>query len=233
MMVLLAAYFALTYFLGGIVKGGVNRFGPKLTGTRVELASATISPLSGTGSLGGFTVGNPEGWSGNPAFYLGKVHVDLEPRSVFGDVIVINELIIDQPEFNYETRFVSSNLGDLLAHIEKYTGSGEKESAKAGGPAKKFIVKKLRFTNGKATIGVGVAALLVPLPEIKLDNLGVAEGGLTGGQVSVVVTRDVLRTVVKAATEARGLTGADSYEKVKEAAKQFGDSVQDLFKKKP
>jgi hypothetical protein len=232
LVLLIVGYIGVTYFLGSIVKGGVNRFGPRVTQSKVELVSATISPLSGTGNLGGFTVGNPEGWSGNPALYLGKAHVDLDPKSVFRDVIVINELVIDQPEFNYETRLVSSNIGDLLANIEEYTGRGEKETTQEG-PPKKFIVKKLRFTNGKATIGVGVAALPVPLPEIIMDNLGVAEGGLTGGQLSAAVMRDVLRTIVTAATDARGLTGADSYEKVKEAAKKFGDNVQDLFKKKP
>jgi hypothetical protein len=226
-------YVGVAFFLGSIAKGAVNRLGPKVTQSNVVLESATISPLSGVGTLNGFTVGNPQGWSSTPAFHLGRVHIDLDPKSVFSDVIVINELTIDQPEFNYETRLVSSNIGDLLANIEKFTGSGEKEAAKTEGPPKKFIVKKLRFTDGKATVGVGVAALPVPLPEIKLDNIGMQEGGLTGAQLSAVVLRDVLRTIVKAATEARGLTGADSLEKTKEAAKQLGDSVKDLFKKKP
>lgn len=227
-----ALYIGVAFFLGSIAKGAVNRLGPKVTQSNVVLESATISPLSGTGTLNGFTVGNPAGWSSTPALHLGRVHLDLDPKSVFGDVIVINELTIDQPEFNYETRLVSSNIGDLLANIEKYTGGGQ-EAAKTEGPPKKFIVKRLRFTDGKATIGVAAAALPVPLPEIKLDNLGVQEGGLTGAQLSAVVLRDVLTTIVKAATEARGLTGADSLEKTKEAAKQLGDSVKDLFKKKP
>jgi len=232
LVVVAAVYIGVAFFLGSIVKGTVNRVGPQVTQSNVVLESATISPLSGIGTLNGFTVGNPPGWSSTPAFHLGRVHVDLVPKSVFADVIVINELTIDQPEFNYETRLVSSNINDLLANIQKYAGSGEKEAAKEG-PPKKFIVKQLRFTNGKATLGLGGTALPIPLPEIKLDNLGVAEGGLTGGQLSAVVLGDVLRTIVKAATEARGLTGADSLEKTKEAAKQLGDSVKDLFKKKP
>jgi hypothetical protein len=226
-----AVYIGVAFFLGGIAKGAVNQLGPKITQSTVVLESATISPLSGVGTLTGFTVGNPAGWSSTPALRLGRVHLALAPKTVFSDVIVIEELTIERPEFNYETRLVSSNIADLLANVEKFTGAG-KETTKTEGPPKKFIVKKLRFVEGKATVAVGGAALPVPLPEIKLDNVGLQEGGLTGAQLSAVVLRDVLRTIVKAATEARGLTGADSLEKTKEAAKQLGESVKDLFNRK-
>ncbi len=234
LLVLGVVYVVVAFYLGNIVKAGVNNLGPKITQTKVELASATLSPFTGTGTLSGLTVGNPAGWGDGRAFYLGTVHLSVEPKTVFHDVVVISELTIDQPEFNYDTKIVSSNIGDLVGNIQKYAGSGAKEpAAKNDGPAKKFIVKKLRFTNGKATLTVGGAALPVPLPEIRLDDLGVAEGGLTGDQLSAVVMTDVLKTIVAAATEKRGLTGADSLEKTKEAAKQLGNSVKDLFKKKP
>jgi len=232
MVVLLVAYFAMTYFVGGIVKSTVNRVGPKATQSSVVLSAATISPLAGTGTLTGFTVGNPAGWSAGNALSLGTVQLDLEPKSVLSDVIVINELVVDQPEFNYETRFVSSNIGDLLANIEKYIGAGEKEIGKEEGPPKKFIVKKLRFTNGKATVGVGVAALPVPLPEIRLDDVGVAEGGITGGRLAAVVMGDVLKSIVAAVAHAPGMTGANTLEKAKEAGKFIEDSVKSLFKEK-
>jgi len=232
MVVLLVAYFALTYFMGGIIKSTVNRVGPKMAQTKVELVSAKISPLAGSGTLSGFTVGNPAGWSDGNALSLGTMQLDMAPKSVFSDVIVINELVIDQPEFNYETRLVASNIGDLLANIEKYLGAGEKEIGKDEGPPKKFIVKKLRLTNGKATVGVGVAALPVPLPEIRLDDVGVAEGGITGGRLAAVVMGHVLKSIVGAATQAPQGTGADNLQKVKEAGKFIEDSVKSLFKEK-
>lgn len=225
------AYIGVAFFLGSAVKGAVNRFGPRLAGTNVELESATISPLSGTGTLGGFTVGNPPGWSGNRALYLGRAHIEVLPSSLLKDVVIINELTIEEPEFNYETHIVSSNISDLLANIEKYTG-GASDTTQRSGPGKKFIVKKLRLTGGKATVGLGVAAVPVPLPEIQLDNIGMAEGGVTGARLSAIILADVLKTVVNAATSARGLTGADSYEKTKEAAKQLSESVKGLFKEK-
>jgi hypothetical protein len=118
----LLAYVGLSFFLGSIVKAGVNSFGPRLTGTRVVLAGAELSPLSGSGTLRGLAVGNPAGWSDGNAFYLGKIHIALKPFSIFGDHIVIDEIAIDQPEFTYETKVIASNIGDLLKNIGQITG---------------------------------------------------------------------------------------------------------------
>ncbi len=225
-------YVGVAYFMGSIVKAGVNKMGPRLTQSKVELASANLSPLTGVGTLSGLSVGNPKGWSDGRAFYLGNVHVELEPRSVWGETIVINELTIDQPEFNYETKFISSNIKDLLNNIEAYTGKAEQPEAKDGKP-KKFIVKKFRLTNGKATLGVGPTAVPVPLPAISLDDLGVKEGGITGGQLAGAIMQDVLGSIVASTANMLGKVGsgvgAMGLEKTSEATKKAGETIKKLF----
>jgi hypothetical protein len=230
----LAGYFVLAYALGSIVRAGVNSFGPKLTQTKVELAGANISPLTGSGTLSGLVVGNPKGWSENNAFALGKVHLDVQPFSIFGDHIVINEITIDGPEFLYETKIISSNIKDLLKNIEGFTRSGEKAAATKSGQPIKFVVKKFRLTNGLAKLGVGVAALPVPLPPIAIDDLGVAEGGITPDQLAGVVMQRVLGGIATAAAQELAKDGgATAISKAKEAAKQAGESLKNLFNKKP
>ena len=229
----LGAYFVLAYFLGSIVKAGVNRFGPQLTQTKVELAGANLSPLTGSGTLSGLAVGNPKGWSEGDAFYLGKIHVDVEPFSILGDHVVVNEIIIDEPMFAYETKFVSSNIKDLLENIEEFTGSGGKTAGTKEGKPIKFVVKKFRLTNGKATLGVGAAALPVPLPPISLDDLGVKEGGITADQLAGTLMKNVLGSIVSGTASALGqvgsTSGAGALEKTKEAAKKAGESIKKLF----
>jgi len=233
----LGAYFVLAYALDSAVKAGVNGFGPKLTQTKVVLEGASLSPLTGSGTLTGLSVGNPAGWSEGNAFSLGKVHVDVEPFSVFGDHIVVNEIVIDAPVFNYETKLVSSNIKDLLKNIENFTGSGGKEPTTKSGKPIKFIVKKFRLTNAKATLGVGAAAVPVPLPPISLDNLGVAEGGITPDQLVTAVMKNVLGSIVSGTASALanlgGATGANAVEQTKDAAKKAADAVKGLFKKGP
>ena len=87
--VILVAYLGLDLFLGSVVKAGVNRFAPKITKTRVELAGARISPVTGSGTLTGLFVGNPPGWRSDKAFSFGKIHVVVAPFSIFGDHVVV------------------------------------------------------------------------------------------------------------------------------------------------
>jgi hypothetical protein len=235
LIVLIAAYIGVAYFLGSIVKSGVNNFGPKLTQTKVELAGAHLSPLTGSGTLSGLTVGNPKGWSDGNAFSLGKVHVDIQPLSIFGDHVVINEISIDEPVFNYETKIVSSNINDLLKNIEAFTGGGGQTVETKEGKSVKFVVKKFRLTNAKATVGVGPSALTVPLPPVSLDNLGVDKGGITADQLATEIMSHVRGSIVtgtaNALTQTGGAAGSISLEKTKEAAKQAGDAIKGLFKR--
>lgn len=230
----IAVYVVGAFFLGSIVKAGVNSFGPKLTQTKVVLASATLSPLTGSGTLGGLAVGNPKGWSDGNAFTLGTIHVDVEPFSIFGDHVVINEIIIDAPVFSYETKIVSSNIKDLLKNIEEFTGGGKEPTTKSGQPIK-FVVKKFRMTNAKATLGVGAAALPIPLPPISLTDLGVAEGGITADQLAGALMSNVLGSIVSGTANALGqvgsTAGAASLEKTKDAAKAAGEGIKKLFGK--
>jgi uncharacterized protein involved in outer membrane biogenesis len=227
-----AAFIALQFFLGSIVKAGVNSFAPKITQTNVVLAGATLSPLSGSGTLTGLTVGNPKGWSGERAFYLGKVHIDVKPFSIFGDHIVINEIVIDQPEFSYETKVVSSNIGDLMKNIEAVTGS---DSAKAGTPATKsgqpikFEVKHFRMQNGRVTVGFGPAAIPLPMPPIELNDLGTKEGGITPSELTFAIMRSVTTGVVGATTQAVGKIGGTMGAAAGDAAKKTGDAIKGLF----
>ncbi|HWA10007.1 MAG TPA: hypothetical protein VG838_11200 [Opitutaceae bacterium] len=227
----LVAYVVLQFFLGSIVTRAVNNFAPRLTQTKVELAGAHISPLSGVGTLSGLYVGNPKGWTSEKAFYLGKIHVDMQPFSIFGDHIIVNEISIDQPEFVYETHLVSSNIGDLLKNIESVvgsTGGGPQATAKNGQPVK-FEVKKFTLTNGKVTLGVGVAAMTLPMPPITLENLGTSEGGITPGQLAFAVMRSVTSSVVGATLKAAGQIGTTSGAAASEGVKKAGEAIKGLF----
>ena len=227
----------MSLFLGNIVAAGVNTFGPKVTQTKVKLTSATISPLTGNGALHGLVVGNPAGWSKNNLCSLGKIHLSVAPFSLLGDHIVLNEVFIDEPEFNYETKFVSSNIADLLKNIEAVTGGKNTPSAvtKSGTPIK-FEVKKFRLQHGWVRLGVGPAAIKLPMPPIELNDLGTAEGGISPDQIVFAVMKSVTGSIVGATTAAAGKIGSTAGAAAVEGAKKTVDGIKNLFggdKKKP
>lgn len=221
----LIAYVAVQFFLGSIVKTGVNRVGPRVTQTRVELADASISPLSGEGTLERFTVGNPQGWSSGNLLQVGRVHFSVEPGSLLDETIVIRELVVEQPEFVYETRLVSSNIGDLLKNIEASVGQ-RPETTEPDAKPRKFIVRHFRMADAKVAIGVGPAALPLAVPGIELNDLGVREGGLTSSQLAFAVVREILPQIIAATTDAAGKIGGTMGAAASESLKKAGENLQ-------
>jgi hypothetical protein len=240
------ALVVIGFFLGPIVTKAVNTIAPKITGTTVTLDGAKISPLTGGGTLKGLFVGNPEGWSSDKAFYLGEVRGSVQPFSVFGDHIVINEVFIDGPELVYEKKiFGGSNIDALLKQVEANMGGGK--TAPAAEPAKteekpakqlKFAIKSFRLQNVKVSMGVGAAMVSVPMPPITITDLGVAEGGITPDQIVAAVLRAVIANIGSATAEAALKVGAGALDggkdvggAVKDAGKGAVDGVKKLFGK--
>jgi hypothetical protein len=221
----LVAYIGGQFFLGSLVKAGVNKVGPRVTQSKVELAGASISPFSGAGSLTGLSVGNPQGWSNANALYLGRIDFAVQPSSLFHEVIVINDLSVAEPAFVYETHIVSSNIGDLLKNIEAAVGSKAESDTKAEKP-RKFIVKHLRLQNAKVSIGVGAAAIPLPMPDVELVDLGVKEGGLTSSQLSFAIMRAVMPNIISATTQAAGKIGGTMGAAAGDAVKKAGEGLQ-------
>lgn len=217
--------------LGSVVRKGITTVGPRLTGTPVTLEHVRLSPLSGSGSLTGLTVGNPPGWQSERAFSLGRIHLDLEPLSLLSDAIVIEELSIDGAQFVYETKLVRSNIKDLLAAIEKATG-GPAAPGGEGSP-QKFIVKKFTLTDSEVSLGVSMAAIRLPLPPITLTDLGVQEGGITASELTGALMRSVLADIGQASAKAAGQLGAAggavAAEAIGSAAQKAGEGLRKLF----
>ncbi len=229
-VLLIGGFITAQIFLGSIIKAGVNRIAPGITQTKVELAGASVSPLSGSSTLTGLVVGNPKGWSENNLCALGKIHVDVAPMSLLGDHIFIDLIEIDAPEFNYETKLVASNVSDLLKNIEQTTGRAkDKPAAADSGKPVKIAVKKFKLSNGKVRVGVGAAGMTLPMPPIELTDLGTKEGGITPDQLAVAVMRSVTASIVSATTKAAGEIGKTGGAAAAEGAKQVGDAIKGLF----
>lgn len=224
------------FFLGPIVTKTVNTVGPKITGTRVELDAAKVSPLTGGATLAGLFVGNPEGWTGDKAFYLGELRASVQPTSLLGDHIVVNEVYIDGPEFVYEKRLRGgSNIDALLKQIEENTGGGKTPSAtEPGSESKKpmkFAVKSFVLKNAKASVIVGGRTVTVPLPPITITDLGVEEGGITADQIATKVLQRVLAQIGTAAAGVLTDVGGAVIEGGKDGAKAAGEAAKGALNK--
>jgi uncharacterized protein involved in outer membrane biogenesis len=231
-MTLLVVGIALSFFIGSVAKKGINTLAPRITGTTVTLGSAQISPWNGSGTLEALYIGNPKGWTSEKLAYIGKIHLDVVPTSLFGSTVVVEKVVLEQPEFVYETKIISSNVSELMKQIEKNLGTAPDPKAKSKTPepsTKKYAIQHLSVKNAKVTIGVGTNAVIVPMETFELTNLGTPEEGLTVNQLIFAVGKQITAKVVVAAMGSIKTIGPTSGAAAAEGVKQIGESIKGLF----
>jgi AsmA-like protein len=233
-------------FLDSGIKRGVEAVGPMLTKVNVKLDSVSVSLLSGSGKVKGLVVGNPEGFKSPSAIQVGTASLSLQPGSLLSDKLVIKSVNVQAPEITFETDLKGNNLSKILANVESATG-GTSTSEKPKEPAQAKASKKLQvdefvLTGGKIHVALttlGGKSATVPLPEIRLADLGKGPEGITAAELTKLVLQAIEKSAAQAASGAVADLSKQAAEITKDATKSAGDSVNkatkgigDLFKKK-
>ncbi len=227
--VLLGGYFFLGNMLGRGAVVAVNKYGPPLTGTQVTLGSAHLSPFTGGGWLKQLFVGNPAGFKTKKAFSVDRVALKVKPLSLFGDTVDVEEVIVEKPEFIYETKLISSNIGTILDNLEQAAGgkSNQPASTASDGSTKKIIIRHFVLEGAKVTVSVGNTALEVPLARLELNDIGVAKGGVTPAQAAAEIMPQVLKMVTETAVASLG--DRAFRDKAVDFGKEIGNAAQELI----
>ena len=84
--------------LDSLVESAIEKYGSQVTQTRVEVAGVKLALTSGEGTIQGIQIGNPAGFSRKHIFTLGNVSVTVDPKTVTEDVVVIDKIIIQEPQ---------------------------------------------------------------------------------------------------------------------------------------
>ncbi len=196
------------YFFGGLVlgkvaKAGVETFVPQMTRTSVAVDRISISPVSGSGTVAGFVLGNPEGYSGDYSIAFDEAYMRVAPLSILGDRILIEKVHVRAPRFHYERKLLTSNINEILKNVQ--AAAGRAEGAPAPEPSKVRIeIRELIIEEGQVSLGGAGLAVPLPIPRIVLRDLGTAKGGITPDEMAFEVMSVVLRQVLEAVAKAPG-----------------------------
>lgn len=248
-LVLLVIVAAVAVFLSlnSMVQRGVVAFGPEVIKAPIQLDGVSISAFSGKGELTGLVVGNPEGFKTPHAVKLATASLQVNPASLLADKIVVHSIKVDAAEITFEGSLGSSNLGKIQENVDAYVasllggpaGNGKDGKAeKKNSSGKKLQVDELIISNAKINLSMtilGGKSATVPLPEIKLTNLGQGADGVTPAEVIKVVMKEVMSKATTAIVGALGSLDKGVTNAVKgtaDAAKGVTKSLGDLFKKK-
>ncbi len=213
-VVLIAIVLIGNFFLGSLVKKSVNAVGPSVVGVPVTLEDASFRLIQGKATLEGLVIGNPEGFHTEQAFGLGRISVDLDPKSLTTDTIHIRRIEIDAPEISYEMGLGKSNIGALIDQMSKGK-DGEKKEEKAGEEpaeksATKVVIDEIVIADGKILLSaklLGGAGVPLPLPTITMKDIGKESGGATPTEVISKVLSTILGAVTSVVSESGKLVG--------------------------
>lgn len=216
---------AVHFFLDSAIKKGVETLGPKVAQVEVKLDSASLSILSGSGKIRGLMVGNPEGFRTRSAVHIGSASLAVQIGSIFSPKVVVRSVHVQQPEITLEASFHGSNLSKILKNLKSSSGAEGKPVTGDGKPGKKLEVDEVVIAGGKVRVSfVGLAGKTadVPLPEIRLKDLGTGPEGITTAELADKVLSAMLDKSIEVSAGAVADLGRQAAEVAAKATKGIG-----------
>lgn len=172
---------------------------PGFTGTGFRIDRFCLNPYSGTLSVAGVKLSNPEGFGEAAAFSLSGFNVEVEAASLFTDTVVVKEVAVDDAFVSYYSHRGNNNFNVIMANVEKATGP-EKESAKEekpgqDKPSKKVIIDRLRISGTKVKLMKSDMMPPLMLPTVELTGIGRKSQGATLEEVWTQVSEGVMKSM--------------------------------------
>jgi len=234
-VVLLIGVLGYLYFsLNSLVKKAVETVGPTITRTDVRLASARLSPFSGSGALNGFVICNPEGFKGPFALKLGSIAVSVDKETILKDPIVVNSVIIRDAEIALIGTPSGNNLGKLMQNIQSAGSTSSKtkeEKPPQEASSKKFVIKEVVISGTKVHLAASALDQKVnqtlSIPDIRLQNIGTAGKGISARDVAMQIITPLINAAAREGINALAKQGLQQLQQ--QGAKQLGNELNKVL----
>jgi hypothetical protein len=235
------AAFLLARNLDHLVAAAIEKYGSAAAGTPVRVTGVEIGLQAGRGTVRQLTVANPPGFAGEPAFRLGEITLDLDPRSLTTELPVVEEIRVIAPILFFEIdRQGRTNVSVIRKNLDRYSRAHEGGSqAPAAGESAPPRLRVLRLTVEGGTgildlTAVGDRRREIRLPAITLTDIG-GRSGVTPGQLGERVLAALLQQLEQAAARQgveraiRGRVQEESGEMQKKLEEKAGEALKGIF----
>ena len=222
------------FFLGSIVKKGVETIGPRVAQVEVKLDSADVWLLAGRAQLKGLSIGNPPGCKTETAIKVRDITLSMNTLSVLSHKAIIGSVIVKSPEITLEGGLRNNNLTQIRKNVNAYvsshadsspTGTGPDVSPPAAGkPGRRFQINDLLITGARvhiASLFSTGASVTIPLPDIHMAGLGAGPAGITAPEVLQKALTALLNSIAEITPDAIGKLGKGAVSNVKKAGEQL------------
>lgn len=167
-----AGFLVITFTMDSFIRSKIEKIGSEMTGTRVTVDGVSISPFSGEGTITGFRVGNPEGYSTEHAMEMNDFFIRLDVKSLLSDEIIIEEIIITGPSVYVEQKLTGNNLRTILNSINK---AAPKEASPDKTSDAELLIKHFLLQDGMVNLHTSIGgerSAWVKMSMIELHDLG-------------------------------------------------------------
>ena len=201
--------FIFTFTIDSIVKSGIENIGSEMTGTVVTVDGVSISMFSGSGTISGLSVANPDGFEKEYAFTADEISIELDVWSLFSDEILVHRLDMTSPTVLVEQQMPDNNLRTIMNSINENASEDPSEST--------MVIELFRMTDGKADLYTevgGERSAQVEISEVELTDVGGKETRQSVEEVIQIIAERVIDNSLRAAAE----SGA---EQIRDAIRDF------------
>jgi uncharacterized protein involved in outer membrane biogenesis len=242
LLAIIVVIVALVLFAGGgLVKYIINVHGERLTGLEMSVAGAELNVLGGQLSMTNLAIANPAGYDNPNAAMVGSIQVNLRPKTLLQDVVVVDYVGIKGTRVVFEGDLNDNNIQDIQKILGARRGEvadhDHTEDEEAGRhpeeEQKRFAVRHLQVQDTAVAFKIGVPGMegvTVPVSDIELTNIGTQEEGASAQEVVDQILLPLFDRIHRAALQAiqdpQGLL-----DRVKNSGfvKGIGEKLKNLF----
>lgn len=240
LFLLIIALVGIYCYLGALVREGINRYVPPITGTTASVQDVDLSLLKGRVEINNLQIGNPKGFSSNDIFKLGKIQVLFDPKSVLTDRIVIQSVLISGTQVSAEMKnlySLDSNVSALQANINNYIGGGtpktekaQQEKATPKSAGKTVVIKDLQIKETALSLGVSGQTVTILLPDIHQTGIGEGKKDKSPAEIFADVLNMISLESVKGVATAVSDLAKQGWKGAKDLMKGGANTVSDTAK---
>ncbi len=198
--------------------------------TLAAIEHLSVEPPKGLLQIDSLNIGNPPGFANDSLTAVKKITVKIDPDSMSTDTLLIEDILIENPQITYERQLATDNIKALQAFIESATQkrkkslSEEKEdevisttnpppsiadtSTTNAPTGQKIIISHLLVKDGmvKAKISA-LPTAPIPLPNIEMTDIGKEKGGASISETSAKLYGAFYDAIIGSVSSVTGFAG--------------------------
>jgi len=188
-------FLVTSIYLDSIVKSAIQEFGPEILQVPVNVDNVALSPLTGSGTIEGLIIGNPEGFDSEYLIDIGLLSVDVAVISLLSDHIKIEDLLMQNMHVYYERNSGTSNVAALEQLMAADTSP---EGGAQSMTINHMVIEESRVTLQTSMLGGKSVTITIP----KTEHEQISSESTTVGKTVKIILEPVLQSIKNAGTKA-------------------------------